>query len=252
MKNNNILIIEDELIIAIDISNILEKEGYLTKIGITNLVDAITELENNSYNLVLIDVKLKNNSNGIEIGTYLLDKDSVPYIYITSILDNDIVEQIKLTRPYGVIIKPFKPVDLIASVSIVLNNYKHRQIDVLRAPQKLQDETALVLKNVIVYIDSNLNKKIDLHQLSSLTKWSHQYFVKLFSNYIGQSPYQYILQKKIEKAKALIVETDTPLTEIAFYFGFESYSNFLNAFKKETGYTPDFYKKMFRYKRYIK
>jgi AraC-like DNA-binding protein len=243
MINYNILIIEDELIIAIDISNILEKVGYLTKIGITNAVDAFKELEINSYDLVLIDVKLKNNSNGIDIGAYLLEKNSVPYIYITSISDNVIVEQIKLTRPHGIIIKPYKPVDLITLVSIVLNNYKHRHIDVLRVPQKLQDETSFLLKNVIVYIDSNLNKKIDLHQLSILTKWSHQHFIKLFTHYLGQSPYQYILQKKIEKAKALIVETDIPLREIALGFGFESYSNFLNAFKKETGYTPDFHKK---------
>ena len=252
MKNYSILIIEDELLIAKDISNILEKEGYATKIGITNVADAMKELENNSYDLVLIDVKLNYNSNGVDIGTYLLEKDSIPYLFITSHSDNVTVERIKLTRPHGIIIKPFKPVDVITTVSIVLNNYKHKNIDVLRVPEKLQDETPFILKNVIEYIDSNLHEKIDLHQLSSLTKWSHQHFIKLFANFIGKTPYQYILQKKIENAKALIVETDIPLTGIALDFGFESYSNFFNAFKKETGCTPDFYRKMYHIKKHLK
>jgi AraC-like DNA-binding protein len=252
MKNYSILIIEDELLIAKDISNILEKEGYVTKIGITNVADAKKELENNRYDLVLIDVKLNNNSNGVDIGTYLLEKDSIPYLFITSHSDSVTVEQIKLTRPHGIIIKPFKPVDVITTVSIVLNNYKHKNIDVLREPEKLQDETPFILKNVIEFIDTNLNEKIDLHQLSTLTKWSHQHFIKLFTNFMGQTPYQYILQKKIENAKALIVETDIPLTGIALDFGFESYSNFFNAFKKETGCTPDFYRKMYQIKKHLK
>jgi AraC-like DNA-binding protein len=202
--------------------------------------------------LVLIDVNLNEESDGTDLGSYLLDKDNIPYIYITSYSDNVSVERIKTTRPQGIIIKPFKPVDVITSVSIVLNNFKHKNIDVFRQNDELKNEIPFILKVVIDYINENLNRKIDLHELSDLTKWSHQHFIKLFTQFVGQTPYQYILQKKIEKAKAIIIETDVVLSTLSSEFGFESYSNFFKAFKKETGYTPDYYRKMNQIKRHIK
>jgi AraC-like DNA-binding protein/ActR/RegA family two-component response regulator len=247
-----ILIVENELLIAKHISLILESEGYETKIGITTVDEALNELKINDYNLVLIDVNLNEESDGTDLGSYLLDKDNIPYIYITSYSDNVSVERIKTTRPQGIIIKPFKPVDVITSVSIVLNNFKHKNIDVFRQNDELKNEIPFILKVVIDYINENLNKKIDLHELSDLTKWSHQHFIKLFTQFVGQTPYQYILQKKIEKAKAIIIETDVVLSTLSSEFGFESYSNFFKAFKKETGYTPDYYRKMNQIKRHIK
>ncbi len=248
---NKILIVEDELLIAKDISIILENEGYETKMGITTADDAIQELEKNNYNLVLIDINLRNSSSGTKVGNYLLIKDKIPYIYITSYSDNVTLENVKETRPYGIIIKPFKPVDVITSVSIVLNNYKHKNIDVLRKPEVPIGDVPFILKNVIDYINTNLHKKLELNEISEISKWSHQHFIKVFTQFIGQTPYQYILQKKIEKAKAVITETDIPLTAVAFDFGFESYSNFFNAFKRETGYSPDFYRKMYRLNKYL-
>jgi AraC-like DNA-binding protein len=247
-----ILIVENELLIAKHISLILESEGYETKIGITTVDEALNELKINDYNLVLIDVNLNEESDGTDLGSYLLDKDNIPYIYITSYSDNVSVERIKTTRPQGIIIKPFKPVDVITSVSIVLNNFKHKNIDVFRQNDELKNEIPFILKVVIDYINVNLNRKIDLHELSDLTKWSHQHFIKLFTQFVGQTPYQYILQKKIEKAKAIIIETDVVLSTLSSEFGFESYSNFFKAFKKETGYTPDYYRKMNQIKRHIK
>jgi AraC-like DNA-binding protein len=249
---HKVLIVEDELIIAKDISNILEKEGFETKYGISNSQAALNELKSNSYNLVLIDVKLQSDSDGIEIGSALLKKDNIPYIYITSHSDNLTINRIQSTRPHGIIIKPFKPIDIVSTVSIVLNNYKHKNIDVLRSKESIKDEVPFMLKNVINYINDNIDKKIEITQLSSLTKWSHQHFIKLFSQFVEQTPYQYILYKKIEKAKALMAETESPLQSIAAELGFESYSNFFNAFKKETGLTPEQYRQMIKINKHIK
>lgn len=77
-----------------------------------------------------------------------------------------------------------------------------------------------------------------------MTKWSHQHFIKTFTKFMQQTPYQYILKKKIEKAKALISDENILLSSISLELGFNSYSNFCNAFKKETGKTPEKYKKM--------
>lgn len=253
MITPKILIVEDELLIAKDISIVLEKEGYDTKIGVTTVEEAILVLEQEQFVLVLIDINLSNNSDGVALGNYLLKRDSLPYIYITSHSDNVTLDRVKDTRPHGIIIKPFKSIDIKSSVSIVLSNYKHKNIDVLRKEEKIEvNEVPYILKNVIAYINSNITEKIDIHQLSSLTKWSHQHFIKTFTKYIDQTPYQYILKKKIDKAIALIRESDMSLSDIALDLGFSSYSNFCNAFKKETNKTPDVYRKLVNMQKHIK
>lgn len=252
MDRYKILIVEDELIIAKDISLILEQEGYEARIGITSVEQAIEQIKREKFDLVVIDINLYQNSNGIELGLYLLKKDTIPYIYITSHSDNLTIDRIKDSRPYGIIIKPYKPIDIKSTVTIVLYNYKLRHIDVNRNNQLLTDEIPFFLKPIIQYIDENIKEKIEIRQLSALSKWSHQHFIKNFSKYVGCTPYQYILKKKIEKAKIIIAEKDYSITNIALDYGFDSYSNFFKAFKKETGYTPDFYRKLHKIDRLLK
>jgi AraC-like DNA-binding protein/CheY-like chemotaxis protein len=244
MNKIKILIIEDELIIAKDISVILEEEGYETRIGITSVQQALKLLQEEKFNLALIDINLQQNSDGVDIGLFLLQKDTIPYIYITSHSDPLTLDRIKDSRPHGIIIKPFKPIDIKSAVAVVLSNYKLRHIDVNRNDHVLTDEVPFILKKSIQYIHENIHEKIEVGQLSELSKWSHQHFIKNFNKYMGCTPYQYILKKKIEKAQTIIVDTDLSLTAIASDFGFDSYSNFFKAFKKETGYTPDSYRKL--------
>ena len=247
-----ILIVEDELLIAKDISIILEGEGYETVIGITTVNEAIEIINQENFVLVLIDINLRSNSDGVELGSYLLKKDTLPFIYITSHSDNVTLDRVKDTRPYGIIIKPFKAIDIKSTVSIVLSNFKHKHIDVFRNEEEHKvDEVPFILKNVIQYINDNITEKIEIQQLTEMTKWSHHHFIRTFTKYINQTPYQYILKKKIEKAKAIICESDTSLAIIAIELGFTSYSNFCNAFKKESGKTPEMFRKLYYIKNQI-
>lgn len=253
MIRPKILIVEDELLIAKNLSIILEGEGYETLIGITTVNEAIEVINQENFVLVLIDINLRSNSDGVELGNYLLKKDTIPFIYITSHSDNVTLDRIKYTRPHGIIIKPFKAIDIKSTVSIVLSNFKHKHIDVFRNDEEHKvDEVPFILKNVIQYINDNITEKIEIQQLTEMTKWSHHHFIRTFTKYINQTPYQYILKKKIEKAKAIICESDTSLSIIAIDVGFSSYSNFCNAFKKETGKTPEMFRKLYYIKEYIK
>ena len=252
MIRPKILIVEDELLIAKDISIILEGEGYETVIGITTVNEAIEIINQENFVLVLIDINLRSNSDGVELGSYLLKKDTLPFIYITSHSDNVTLDRVKDTRPYGIIIKPFKAIDIKSTVSIVLSNFKHKHIDVFRNEEEHKvDEVPFILKNVIQYINDNITEKIEIQQLTEMTKWSHHHFIRTFTKYINQTPYQYILKKKIEKAKAIICESDTSLAIIAIELGFTSYSNFCNAFKKESGKTPEMFRKLYYIKNQI-
>jgi transcriptional regulator GlxA family with amidase domain len=104
---------------------------------------------------------------------------------------------------------------------------------------------------VVKYIDDNISAKIDINELSQMTRWSGQHFIRVFTQYMGDTPYQYILKKKMEKAKVLITETDISMKDIAFELGFQSYGNFCKIFKRETGKNPDEFRKYNSIQRHI-
>lgn len=244
MNKPLVLIVEDELIIALDIKEILNEEGFDAIINIVNVDDAIKAVESLNPSLVLIDINLKQDKDGVELGAYLLEKDKVPYIYVTSYSDKTTLERVGETRPYGYIVKPFKSSDLITTITIVLNNFKHRYVDALRLKNEVTEDVPFVLKRSINYISDNINEKIRMSDLVKQTRWKSQHFNRLFAKYMGVTPYKYIVDKKIEKAKTLLTETFIPITQVSFELGFKSHSNFCSIFKKATGRTPENFRKL--------
>ena len=248
MDTKTIVIVEDELIIAMDLKRILVQEGYNVIINFKNynFMETINDIHKYNPSLVILDIDLKQKLfDGITIAQHLLIKDLVPFIFITGISDKEMMERIKNTRPRGIIIKPFKPIDVTCTISIVLNNYVHRNIDVLRQDNELINDVPFVLKPAIRYIEDHVEHRIDIRLLAELTDYNYMHFIRMFSLYMnGVTPYQYILQRKIERAKYLMTETDQLLTHIAFDLSFSSYSNFCSVFKRLTGSNPDAYRKL--------
>lgn len=241
-SQNNILVIEDQSIIALDIKYTLETEGYEVNIDYKSVANVFEILENKPPDLVLIDINLNEEQNGIDIGNYLLKKDEIPFIYITSYSDKASLEKVKKTRPYGFIVKPYKREDLISTVFLVINNFQFRKIDLLRNNTIEKIDIPIQLKTTLDYIDNNINQKIDVAQLAALTRWDTAHFSRVFKQFLVLTPYQYILKQKIEASKILIETTDDQLQSIADDFGFSSYSNFCNAFKKITNLSPENYR----------
>jgi AraC-like DNA-binding protein/CheY-like chemotaxis protein len=238
-----IIVVEDELLIALHIKRVLEKEQHEVVIDITSVEDAILYIEEHNPGLVLIDINLNKNKEGTELGHYLLQKDSIPYIYITSYSDKSTLDKVNETRPDGYIVKPFKDQDLLTTVSVVLNNYYHKKIDTPHGESPDKDPIPFKVKEIVNYINNNVQKKLDIDELTLLTKWKKDHFTRLFSKYLGVTPYQYVLTRKIEKSKTLLAETVIPINEIAFELGFDSHSNFYHAFKKIADDTPENYRK---------
>jgi YesN/AraC family two-component response regulator len=239
-----ILIVEDELFIAHHLKSIIEEDQeYEVFADITSVDQAILAIEKINPDLVLIDIKLKGYKDGIELGQYVLNMDKIPFIYITSYTDSITLERVKNTRPYGFVVKPFKKSDVMTTIYLTLNNYSHKNIDLLRTEKKILEDIPLTIRNVIVYIDENIYEKIEIEELAQLTRWKKHHFIRTFDREIGVTPYQYILKKKIDIAKSLIKETNQPINEIAFDLGFVNYSNFSYTFKKFCSTTPENFRK---------
>jgi AraC-like DNA-binding protein len=242
---SKILVVEDEALIAMHIKAILEEADYEVFINVNSVEAAIAHIESDCPNIVLIDINLNRTKDGIELGRYLLEKNSIPYLYITSYVDSSTLDRVKETRPNGYIVKPFKASDLISNIAIILNNYSYKKIDLRNELDEPVETTPYRLKQVVQYINDNIDKKIEVDELVELTEWRRHHFIKLFIKYLAVAPYQYILSRKIEKSKSLLKDTNIPINQIAFELGFKSYSNFCNAFKKKNNEVPLDYRKKY-------
>lgn len=94
------------------------------------------------------------------------------------------------------------------------------------------------LKQVIDFAYSYMQFNIGLHELAGLVHLSPYHFGRLFKQTVGRSPYQFILQLKIECAMKLIKQNHGPISEIAYQLNFSDQSHFSNAFRKATGISP--------------
>jgi len=234
-----ILVIEDEPFIAVDIQQLLVGEGYDVQINFQDVANALQLIEDWQPHLVLLDIHLNEEKTGIDIGEYLQQQNRIPFIYITSYSDKLTLEKVKNSRPYGFIIKPYKTADIVSSVYLVINNYQYRKIDVLREKELPNNDIPMQLKVVIHYVMNQLDKKIEVAELAAMTRWDVDHFTRIFKQYLALTPYQFILKAKIEAAAVIIAQTEEPLRGVAIDFGFSSYSNFYNAFKKVIGETPE-------------
>lgn len=120
----NILIVEDEWIIALDIKRHLSKLGYSVA-GIANCAEKAMELFiATEPDLVLMDIYLQGEKNGIEVAEMLRQQFSIPIVFLTAHADDATVKQAVSTHPEGYVIKPFEEQDLSVAIQIALAKHQ--------------------------------------------------------------------------------------------------------------------------------
>jgi AraC family transcriptional regulator len=100
------------------------------------------------------------------------------------------------------------------------------------------------LRQVLDYIHDHLEQDIKLADLAELLGMSQFHFSYLFKQAIGTSPYQYLLQQRVERAKQLLKQTERSIMEIALECGFNSHSHLSKQFRQLTSITPKAYRMM--------
>ena len=117
-----ILIVEDEMIIAADLSLQLTKLNY-DVIGIqTRAEDALKTIEQNRPDLILMDINLAGEMNGIEASAHILNTSKVPVIFLTSNTDDASFQKAIETKPYAFLSKPFQKANLERGIELALKH----------------------------------------------------------------------------------------------------------------------------------
>lgn len=97
---------------------------------------------------------------------------------------------------------------------------------------------AAALTRVKSYIEENLETDVRLDMLADVAELSEFHFSRMFRTAMGVSPHQYVIKRRLERARALLSDTDESIAQIAYQVGFSSQSHLTATFKKATGITP--------------
>lgn len=135
MSKTNVLVVEDESIVSKDIQHSLKKLGY-NVVGAASTGEKAVELAlETKPDIVLMDIMLKGEMNGIQAADEIRSKINIPVIYLTAYADEGTLSRAKVTEPYGYIIKPFKEIDIHTSIEMAI--YKHKKESEIRKERDL-------------------------------------------------------------------------------------------------------------------
>ena len=134
MKKIQILIVEDERIVAEDVKTKLEHVGYAVAGIVNSGEESVKKAEILKPDLVLMDIVLEGKMDGIEAAAEILSKLNIPVVYLTAYSDRKTLKKAKVTEPFGFIIKPFEAQDLFTSIEMAL--YRHTLRNMLKESEE--------------------------------------------------------------------------------------------------------------------
>lgn len=167
-----ILVVEDEMIIAAKISMQLSSLGYEVTGILPSGETALIHIKENRPDIILLDINLKGNLDGIETAKRLQIEDSIPIIYLTANSDEATFNRAKSTRPHAFITKPFKQVDLQRAIELTISrmaaNNTHLQPEAHNSEEhpfilsdrifvKHRDKMIKIIVADILYVEADRN-----------------------------------------------------------------------------------------------
>lgn len=127
MSSTKVLIIEDDDVTALNLKMSLEKLGYEVIALADNSVSSRNKIKVYNPDIVLIDIALEGNDDGIQIARFIRDKMPRPFIFLTAHSESSMLAKAKQTEPYGYIVKPFDPVNLHTTIQMALYRFEEEQ-----------------------------------------------------------------------------------------------------------------------------
>lgn len=171
MSQVKILIVEDESIVAMDIKHRAEVLGYQVTAIIPSGEEALVSVAQNRPDLVLMDIVLKGEMDGIEAAQKIRDNYDIPVVYLTAYSDERTLKRAKITQPFGYIIKPFDDRELHSAVEVAL--YKHQMESKLKESEKWLSTTLESIGDAVIATDKEGKLKFMNPVACEVTGWSH-------------------------------------------------------------------------------
>jgi DNA-binding LytR/AlgR family response regulator len=165
VKKVKIGIVEDEMIIASVIQDCLKKLNYEVVEPVISFNDAIEMLYTEQPDMVLIDIRISGNKDGIELAEYIRENYSIPFIYLTANSDKETLTRAKKTNPNAYLLKPFTQSDLYTAIEIGLNNFE------MQKTMNSKVQTSIVIKDGYDLINISFSEIVFLSSADNYVKF---------------------------------------------------------------------------------
>jgi DNA-binding LytR/AlgR family response regulator len=154
-----ILIVEDEMIIAANIAMQLKNLGYHVTATIPRGEEILPSIEKNLPDIILMDINLKGDLDGVDIVHLIQKKHTIPVIFLTANADEVSFNRAKQTNPYAFISKPFKKIDLQHAIELTIQRLKDEK------PTTTSEEGTFVLSDSIFIRSSDKMVKVVIKEV---------------------------------------------------------------------------------------
>jgi PAS domain S-box-containing protein len=164
-----VLIVEDEGLIALDMKHKLEQAGYRVSGIADNADDAIRNIERERPSLVMMDIRLRGERDGVETAGEIRSRFHLPVIFVTAHADQMTLERARITEPFGYIVKPFQSTNFHAQIEMAL--WKHKMEQKLRVSERWFSATFQSMADGVITTDMNGNVEYVNDPACVLTGW---------------------------------------------------------------------------------
>ncbi len=151
MPGIKVLLVEDDWIIAKEISYNLQDMGFEVAGCFDTAEEAYRQVKTLQPDLVILDIDLSGEMTGIELAAQLKKDGNTPFIFLTALADSQTVEKAKLAEPYAYLVKPVAPETLYSTIEITLHNAARRNEDIAATATSIKDnlgyEDSIFVKN---------------------------------------------------------------------------------------------------------
>jgi signal transduction histidine kinase len=172
-----VVIVEDERLVARDIAQILQDEGYVICAIASDGETAIKNILDSSPDLVLLDIRIKGEIDGIDVAKFIQSFCDIPLVYLSAFSDTETLKRAQLTNPMGYVVKPFRSEQLLSTITIALTThsakYKDEQESVLKDKflSIIRDELRNPLNAILGFSDclkQEMLGKVNSEQIEAL------------------------------------------------------------------------------------
>lgn len=147
-----ILVVEDENIVALDIRQSLNRLGYEVPAVAVTGEEAIAAARKYRPDLILMDIRLRGRMDGIEAATHIRRDCRLPIIYLTAFADTKTLDRAKMTEPFGYILKPFEDRELNSTIEMAL--YRHQMDRRLQENERWLDTILHSIGDAVIATDA--------------------------------------------------------------------------------------------------
>jgi two-component system, cell cycle sensor histidine kinase and response regulator CckA len=167
-----VMIVEDEAIIARDIQTQLVRFGFAVTGTTTTAADAFRDIEENRPDIVLMDIRLGGEMDGVQAADIIRSRYALPVVYLTAHADEATLQRARVTEPFGFIVKPFSKANIKAALTMAL--YKHGVERELEDSRTLLSTILQGLADAVLVADPSGEILFLNRAAEQLTGWRHQ------------------------------------------------------------------------------